>query len=129
MHHAYPAPGRAQQSANLLCRRGCAALLLAIAATDASAHPPPGTATIVLFGMIPTLLLLFAYVISLFRSRAPWAHQLCMGLGLAASLMLTLVLAGNNTLHLPYYAVPLIWIVPALAWWALSRWFRRHRAR
>ena len=73
--------------------------------------------------------MLLAYVISLFRSRAPWAHQLCMGLGLAASLMLALVSAGNNTLHLPYYAVPLIWTVPDLVWWALSRWLRRHCTR
>lgn len=107
--------------------RGCATLLLAITATDASAHPPPGALTIFYFGMIPTVLLLVAYVISLFGSRAPWADKLWIGLGLAASLVLTLVLAGNNSLHLPHYAVPLVWIVPALVWLALSRWFKRHR--
>lgn len=74
--------------------------------------------------MIPTMLLLVAYVISLFRSRAPWLHKLWMGLGLVGSLMLTVVLAGNNTFDLPLYAIPLVWIFPALGWLAMSRWLK-----
>nr|WP_315393156.1 hypothetical protein [uncultured Duganella sp.] len=107
--------------------RALAALLLAVTAADANAHPPPGTATILVLGMIPTLLLLIAYFISLFKSRAPWLHKLWMGLGLAGSLMLTIVLAGNNTFDLPLYTTPLVWIIPALVWMAMSRWLKRRR--
>ena len=107
--------------------RRAAALLLAVTAADANAHPPPGVGTIYFFGMIPTVLLLIAYLISLFRSRAPWLHKLWMGLGLAASLMLTVVLAGNNTFNLPLYTVPLVWVIPALVWLGLSRWLKRRQ--
>lgn len=107
--------------------RASAAMLLAVNAADANAHPPPGVGTIYFFGMIPTLLLLVAYLISLFRSRAPWLHKLWMGLGLAGSLMLTVVLAGNNTFNLPLYTVPLVWVIPALVWLAMSRWLKRRR--
>ena len=87
----------------LRAKRAYAPLLLAVTAADANAHPPPGVGTIYFFGVIPTVLLLIAYLISLFRSRAPWLHKLWMGLALAASLMLTVVLAGNNTFRLPLY--------------------------
>jgi hypothetical protein len=125
MRHASSTPDRPTNSPDLRTMRAYAALLLAITAADASAHPPPGVGTIFFLGMIPTLLLLVGYLISLFRSRAPWSHKLWMGLGLAGSLMLTVVLAGNNTFNLPLYTIPLIWIVPALVWLAMSRWLKR----
>lgn len=111
----------------LRAKRAYAPLLLAVTAGDANAHPPPGVGTIYFLGMIPTVLLLIAYLISLFRSRAPWLHKLWMGLGLAASLMLTMVLAGNNTFNLPLYMVPLVWVIPALVWLAMSRWLKRRQ--
>jgi hypothetical protein len=127
MRDASSTPDRATCSPALRAMRANAALLLAVTAVDANAHPPPGVGTIYFFGMIPALLLLVAYLISLFKSSAPWLHKLWMGLGLAGSLMLTLLLAAKDTFNLPLYTIPLVWIIPALVWLAISHWLKRRQ--
>lgn len=77
--------------------------------------------------MIPPVPLLTAYLIRMFRSRAPWLHKLGMGLGLAASLMLMLVLERNNTFNPALYTVLLVWAFPTRVWAAMSRWLKRKR--
>lgn len=80
-----------------------------------------------LLGVLPLLILLAAFVVSLFVSRAPWTHKMWIALGIAASLVGMLVVAGSHAVAVPMAGVPMLWLIPAVVWAGLAYWLRKKR--
>jgi hypothetical protein len=90
-------------------------------------HGWDGVGMVFGFGILPLLALLAAFVLSLFVSRAPWRHKLWTAIAIAACILFQLILGASHAIDPPLYAVALLWIIPAAAWWASATWLRRRR--
>lgn len=77
------------------------------------------------FGVVPLLVLLAAFLLSLFITRAPWLHKLWMAIAIAATVLLQVILLASHTINPPIYTVVLLWLLPAAAWWGSATWLRR----
>lgn len=118
------------QRSGIAARR---ARLLLTVATLAAALPAradsgwEGLGILWLLGVLPLLILLAAFVISLFVSRAPWTHKMWIALGIAASLVGMLIVAGSHAVALPMAGVPMLWLIPGVVWAGLAYWLRKKR--
>lgn len=80
------------------------------------------------FGIVPLLVLLAAFILSLFITRAPWLHKLWTAIAIAATVLVQVILLASHTIAPPMYTIVLLWLLPAAAWWGTATWLRRHDA-
>jgi hypothetical protein len=108
--------------------RRSAALLGILPMTSARADSGwDGVGMLYFFGLLPLLMLLGAFVISLFISPAPRLHKAWTGIAIIGTVMAITLPAMAGAIDPPLYATPLVWILPALAWAAMSRRLKRRQ--
>jgi hypothetical protein len=112
------------------CMRCSAALLGVLPMASARADSGwDGVGMLYFFGLLPLLILLGAFVISLFISSAPWLHKTWTGIAIIGTVMAITLSAMSGAIDPPLYATPLVWILPALAWLAMSRRLKHRQSR
>lgn len=106
---------------------GIIVILFGMIAAPAYAGPPWDELGMMIYlGVLPLLVLLAGFIVSLFVSRAPWLHKVYTAIVIAYSLMGEFILLISGVVDPPTWAIPVFWLVPLLAWWGISTWLRRH---
>lgn len=113
-----------------LPRRLCCAIAFSAAPLRAARADSgwDGVGIVFGFGVVPLLVLLAAFIFSLFIARASWLDKLWTAIAIAATVLAQVILLASHTIDPPMFTVILLWLLPAAAWWATATWLRRRRA-